>query len=291
MLTFPPGLAIDVQGATITLRGKAHPDGTKLLVNAKGQLVPRGASAGTGGTQTPPKAPPAAGPNLPLTVVVHGPGRITSRPSGISCPTKCKASFAKGTTVTLVDHQASNGTFDHWAIGCRGVGSCAFKLTAAKTVVAFFKGAPFTPPPAPTPTTTTTPTPPPPKPAATPGHYDGHTQDNEIFAFDISADGLHVTGLHTGQINQSCNPPDYYLFAGGLINWSGPVAANGTFTLTGGGPNHVDADPSTDQITVTGAVANSAATGTIHVVTNWTHNGTNYVCTNGIQTWTAAKTG
>ncbi len=81
-------------------------------------------------------------------------------------------------------------------------------------------------------------TPPPPPPAAVPGHYDGRTSQNEIFAFDVSADGRGITGLRTGQINESCEPPDYYLSGGNLSDWSGPVALDGTFTMSFSGNEH-----------------------------------------------------
>jgi hypothetical protein len=132
------------------------------------------------------------------------------------------------------------------------------------------------------------PTPPPP-PAAVPGHYEGHTQDNEIFSFDVSADGLQITGLQTGQINQSCYPPDYYISAGNLRDWSGPVARDGTFTFVAEGPTTVDGEPAMSKVKITGRVAEGTASGTVRVDLTWPHGGTTYACTNGDQTWSAAK--
>ena len=40
-MTFPPGLTIDVEGGDITLKGTTYPSGTKLIVDAQGNLVPR----------------------------------------------------------------------------------------------------------------------------------------------------------------------------------------------------------------------------------------------------------
>jgi hypothetical protein len=40
-MTFPPGMAIDVVGTTVTLKGTAYPDGSKLIVDQAGNLVPR----------------------------------------------------------------------------------------------------------------------------------------------------------------------------------------------------------------------------------------------------------
>lgn len=54
-LKFPSGLAIDVVGTSVTLKGTAYPDGSKLLVDSSGSLVPRG----TGGE---PAAPAQSAP-------------------------------------------------------------------------------------------------------------------------------------------------------------------------------------------------------------------------------------
>jgi len=40
-MTFPPGLALNVEGGEITLKGTTYPQGTKLLVNAQGNLIRR----------------------------------------------------------------------------------------------------------------------------------------------------------------------------------------------------------------------------------------------------------
>jgi hypothetical protein len=40
-LTFPPGLAIDVEGGDIVLKGTTYSQGTRLIVDAQGNLIPR----------------------------------------------------------------------------------------------------------------------------------------------------------------------------------------------------------------------------------------------------------
>jgi hypothetical protein len=69
-------------------------------------------------------------------------------------------------------------------------------------------------------------------PPAKPGHYSGSTADHEQFSFDIAADGLSLLNLHTGQMNESCTPPDYYL-SGGQISAASPftVGRDGSFNL------------------------------------------------------------
>ncbi len=40
-LTFPPGLAIDIEGGDIVLKGKPYTQGTKLIVDEHGNLIAR----------------------------------------------------------------------------------------------------------------------------------------------------------------------------------------------------------------------------------------------------------
>lgn len=152
-----------------------------------------------------------------------------------------------------------------------------------------------TPEPQPTPEPTEPPAPPtppaPPAPAATPGHYEGRTSQNEIFAFDVSADGGRITGLHTGQINESCDPPDYYLSGGNLNGWAGPVGRDGSFVMSYDGPWKVDDNDATEKISIAGRIANGSASGTILVQSSWAQGGTTYNCSSGDQTWSATKVG
>jgi hypothetical protein len=162
-------------------------------------------------------------------------------------------------------------------------------IARSRTIAVAWKA----PAPAPTPTPAPAPPPappPPPAPAATPGHYEGRTSQNEIFAFDVSADSARITGLHTGQINQSCNPPDYYLSGGYLNNWSGPLARDGTFNWKSTGPGTVGGNQATFTIVITGRIGAGTASGTIRDDVTWAQGGTTYNCSSGDQTWTATKT-
>jgi hypothetical protein len=64
------------------------------------------------------------------------------------------------------------------------------------------------------------------------GHYLGTTSQNERFEFDVTPDGAGVTGLRTGQINQSCEPPAY-ISHGDLDfgDYTVPVATDGSFKI------------------------------------------------------------
>jgi hypothetical protein len=44
-----------------------------------------------------------------VDVTVQGPGRVTSAPAGVSCPTACAADFALGSTVTLTATPTATG--------------------------------------------------------------------------------------------------------------------------------------------------------------------------------------
>jgi subtilisin family serine protease len=132
------------------------------------------------------------------------------------------------------------------------------------------------------------PPPPPPPPAATPGHYVGSTADHELWAFDIGAGGLSLANLQTGQINESCTPPDYYL-SGGDITEPGPFTVNrdGSFSINLTESLQVGGDAGTDVIAITGRISGGIASGTYRVDTSFSDNGTAYSCTTGNQTWTA----
>jgi hypothetical protein len=229
-----------------------------------------------------------------LTVAVKGKGKVTSKPSGINCPAKCKAGFKSGGSVTLVAHPASGWKLSKWSGACKGTkGSCALKLASSKSARAVFTEIPSSggggggsggggggsPPPT---------------GVAKPGHYAGKTADNENWSFDIGSDGLSLANLQTGQINQSCQPPDITL-AGGNLTDPGPETINqdGTFSFSATLSGSVGGNPSTDVITIAGAVkSDGTASGTYKEDTTFTDSstGTAYSCTSGNQTWTASAT-
>jgi hypothetical protein len=151
-----------------------------------------------------------------------------------------------------------------------------------RITISWSNPAPVTPPPT---------TPPAPAPAAAPGHYAGKTADNELFAFDITSDGVGLTNLQTGQLNESCDPPAY--LSGGNINTKGPfpVALDGSFTITLQGSTTVSGNAGNYKTVITGRVSGGIASGTYRDDTSFTANGQGYSCTTGNQTWTASKTG
>jgi hypothetical protein len=223
-------------------------------------------------------------PGKPVTVAVSGKlakgNRLVIqrwRPGGKPTPVKeCAVSPCRATWAASVDDYV---VFQGLAV--KRVGKKTTVLGRSRTIGVTWEAPAPPEPPAPAPA-------PPPAPAAVPGHYEGRTSQNEIFAFDVSADGGAITGLHTGQINQSCDPPAY-LYAGNLTNWRGPVGRDGTFVMSYDGPATVDGLPATERIAISGKVASGTASGSIRVDTSWTEEGTTYTCSSGAQTWTATK--
>jgi glucose/arabinose dehydrogenase len=74
-----------------------------------------------------------------LSVVVTGPGTVTSQPAAIACPPSCTAGFDTGATVTLTAAATAGATFSGWSGACAGTtGLCTVTMTASKSVGATF---------------------------------------------------------------------------------------------------------------------------------------------------------
>jgi hypothetical protein len=78
-----------------------------------------------------------AGPTV--AVSVDGPGRILSLPPAIDCPGICAASFASGTSVTLLATSADEVSFAGWSGECSGSVGCSFTLARDAAVLARFE--------------------------------------------------------------------------------------------------------------------------------------------------------
>jgi hypothetical protein len=141
------------------------------------------------------------------------------------------------------------------------------------------KPAPPTPAPA-------TPAPSPP-PVAQDGHYVGTTSNLTSITFDVSLGGAQVTNLVTGQINESCNPPDS-LYGGGIANGSANVATDGSFSMSN--PSYdegpLDGFDAVGHLSLQGQLSGMAASGTLNQGLSFGP----YVCDSGVVTWTAALT-
>jgi uncharacterized repeat protein (TIGR02543 family) len=107
-------------------------------------------------------APASAGPlqenGFTLTVSVSGQGHVSSSPGGIDCPSRCSATFAVESAVTLSKSANSGWDFAGWGGDCSGTGGCKVTMTKNRKVDATFQQPSGPPPPPP---------PPPPKPKST----------------------------------------------------------------------------------------------------------------------------
>lgn len=72
-----------------------------------------------------------------LSVTLNGTGTLTSNPAGISCESKCRASFVQGTTVTLSATPGAGQNFTGFSGACSGL-TCKLKLSADTEVGASF---------------------------------------------------------------------------------------------------------------------------------------------------------
>jgi Divergent InlB B-repeat domain len=93
---------------------------------------------GCGGGESSAAVPGEGAGAQPLTVEVSGSGVVASSPLGIVCGSKCEASFAADTTVSLAAKPTAGWMFTGWGGPCSGTGACILKANAAKTVTATF---------------------------------------------------------------------------------------------------------------------------------------------------------
>jgi len=99
------------------------------------------------GTNTRAATHRAVAPLPTLVVVVLGSGGVTSQPAGISCPGKCKATFAVGTSVVLTQKARNGSSFLRWGGNCTGAGACRVRVSALAAVAAQFLPGATQPPP------------------------------------------------------------------------------------------------------------------------------------------------
>ena len=81
-------------------------------------------------------------PTFRLTVGVGGKGRVSSSPSGLTCPTKCSASFRASSNIRLRATASPGFAFVGWSGSCRGKSACVVKLDGNRTVRAIFRKRP-----------------------------------------------------------------------------------------------------------------------------------------------------
>ena len=76
---------------------------------------------------------------LRLKKAGRGRGKVSSRPAGISCRSKCAHDFTYGTVVRLTAVASKHSRFVGWSGACRGHKRCTVTMSAARSVTAKFK--------------------------------------------------------------------------------------------------------------------------------------------------------
>jgi hypothetical protein len=145
------------------------------------------AAGASGSPGVDAKAGQAAKPMLAVAVV--GPGRVTSKPAGISCPGKCSATFAAGSRVVLTQKVRSASRFLRWGGACTGTRACRVRVSGLTAVAAQF--APGSNP---------SPSPPPPTSRVEPGTYFG---SGGLWLY-VPAGGGSVLNFSTSYVNVAC---------------------------------------------------------------------------------------
>jgi hypothetical protein len=77
-----------------------------------------------------------------LTAQITGRGRVVSTPPGLSCTSRCSASFPYAKQVRLLARPAPGWRFAGWSGSCRGAGRCVVGVTKSSSVRATFRPAP-----------------------------------------------------------------------------------------------------------------------------------------------------
>jgi len=128
VMNIPP----DDYTAAITAPGYT-PITQNVTTPAQGQAAPLAASL----------APNPQGPySLVVTKTGDGAGSVTSA-VGITCGSRCWATYAAGTIVRLTATPLTGSTFTGWSGGaCSGTGACSVTMDGNKTVTANFTSAP-----------------------------------------------------------------------------------------------------------------------------------------------------
>jgi len=108
-----------------------------LLVASTLSLAGCGSSGTSTTTTTPPPTPTY---QLSVSSPPANAGTITINPPGVTCPTRCSASFAQNTKVTLTVKPQGSYSFAGWSGGgCTGNSpTCTVTVTAATSITANF---------------------------------------------------------------------------------------------------------------------------------------------------------
>jgi hypothetical protein len=77
-------------------------------------------------------------PYRALSVLLSGPGAVSSAPAAIDCPEHCSATLESDLAITLTAHPADGAEFYGWSRGCSGGKECSLTMTRDVAALATF---------------------------------------------------------------------------------------------------------------------------------------------------------
>jgi Divergent InlB B-repeat domain len=229
-------------------------------------------------------APAAAAATERLAVAVVGLGTVTSSPAGISCPGRCTATFAGGTTVVLTETSHKGSKFVQWGGACAGAVTCRVKLTSSLVSVA----AQFSAGPKPKPQPVST------RSLAAPGSYSAPLSSGHYygFSFFVSPGGTSMVNVAVADI-LACTPAGSFPNSDEIVIPKVAIQPNGSFAGTGSQQGVFDNAKAKFTYSFAGyfegATPNGPETvaGSLREDVVFPANGTIETCTSDIQPWTA----
>jgi hypothetical protein len=229
-------------------------------------------------------ATPAVAADTPSTfaVVVVGPGVVTSVPTGISCPGKCSASFAAGSSVILKAKPGGGSQFLRWGGSCAGAASCIAKVSGLTVVGAQFAGP-------------TAPVQPVVHSVAVPGVYVGTSSQGYRSSFLITPGGTSIRNISVATTFVECAPggsryEDMLWIPKAIVHPNGAFSASGSQSGVWAGYKATFTYSFSGNLQAATAKGPANGTGSFREKVSY-NNGTNYQCTTNGQTWTASFTG
>ena len=218
-----------------------------------------------------------------LVVIAVGSGSVTSSPAGISCPGRCTATFAAGTSVVLSSKAKSGSAFLRWGGSCTGSGACRLKVSSLAVVGAQFSVGAKTQP---------TPT----KSRVQPGSYMGVNPQGGGYpiTFFVAPNGRSVLTVAIPEVAVTCatgspNVPSFSILQAPITS-GGAFAAKGSQTgFFGTYPNARYTYAFTGRFEAPNAAGAATAAGSFREDIAYNNGTANETCSSNDQTWTATR--
>ena len=212
-----------------------------------------------------------------LVVVAVGSGSVTSNPTGISCPGRCTATFAAGTTVALTPKSKNGSPFLRWGGSCTGSEACKVRVSSLAVVGAQFASGAKTVP-QPTPQTS----------VAAPGPYEG--ADVGSISFYVSPDGRSMLNISVPLTSVNCTQ------SGGLNDrfeiLKAAIKPSGSFNATTSQDGVLGSSTAKFSYNIAGHFRAATASTAASAAGTWREDiaytsGPTRKCTTNAQSWTA----